>query len=1493
MLMALALILAGIPLAPAKEAAAAKKMKLSKTKLSLKVGKTKKLTVKNKKKKAKVTWSTSKKKVATVSKKGVVKAKKAGKATITAKVKYKKKTTKLKCKVTVTKKTQPKTTAKPTTRPTAKPTAQPTAKPTAKPTAGPTAKPTATPGSGVTEPAKAKKWDAETMGGFYIAGIRFEDDSLTYSMDYGNTIYLDLGSRYMDVKAAVPDLTKCSFEVYAGRKSYTEVQTGDIQWKNANGGYYVFTLYIDVDGITYSSTWEMREGSADSTDTAELVISSIKAGDRTIALQKDLRSDGSHYMFDPAGANVKADLPDLKTVEFTATYMGKNLTVEKVSNIRWSDRSYYETWDGGTGYYDFTLYARNGAQRMTFDLYLSDCKDLLEINQYSYQIDGKEKKEPIAAYNQILSVEVPEGKSLKEVFPDLAASFTFECIYRDTICRNVKPADVKWVAESFHENQCDQGYYTFRLSATVGDKTVTGEFMLTEKYRGITYEVSGKLFDADGESPAGQQIRFRSSDTGEDGTATTAADGTYRVQLQEGTYDEIYWNQWRLSDCTVTVGKKAMTYDIRTDLHKVSGIITRFGRPMADCDIRINTETWDQFVYCHTDSSGAYSVYLPKRKDEVELVLYNSMEELLDDNWEAGKVLVQYEGMTLGKICQEKNIDIRRVKVSGTIYRQGTAPLAGVRCIFSYETEDGGSYDDHFLTQDDGSYEVYLRPDRNYQLLTDDYILIDEDVQVSKADVEKNFNVGATRIRGTVRAKNGDAVPDHPIWFCPAEGASYVARADAKGNYSVTLKPGTYTVQDGLWGAEMEQTVTVGAEDRVMDLTMPLYKISATAYNNDKAWEETLYIEDVEERTDVTGPVDGVYTFYVPAGEYKCNLVHDDTPLSAQAETITVTDRDLTPELRFTYQRVKGNLYRLRSGNWFDRSTDENYGGFNLRIEDEEGNDLGWIFTWGGENKGYEAYLPGAGTYKVIFHGSEVCSFTTDNSPEVTQDLICQIYKVSGELTGIRGLDDYVSSENLYFSTEEEAGAWDSGSAVALLGRLDKTEGKQPYTVWVPAGTYYYHANFDRGNVKTGSITVSADREHEDIEMPPIYKISGTVRRISGPWEGVTIYCRNDAKTYYAETGEDGSYELYVVSGEYTLEVSGVPMDDSETVTVSDRDVTKDISVNLVRISGTVTRNGKGLDNVSIQLYKGEEYQGDIWTDSEGRYEIYADPDTSYILSAMGTKESVAVTTEDVSCDMAVTAAKVSGTITESDGTSSTDAFEIYQKDEEGNVLGQQWINTDWGTGNYECYLPAGTYYVSYNIDLGDGIFTLCEHGSFTVGAGDMTYNIQKKASADLKHTVSGTLLSRPGGKPLAGRGIRFYYNKDMIPTVTTTDQEGKYEVELYEGSYSINVTGLDGWQDLFTVGAEDKTYDIELNLVSISGTVTQDGSPVAGLTVTMSNEKTSETCTTGEDGSYTFYVGAHSGTYQISCDNAESLDVDVEGEDLAGKDLILASKKE
>ena len=89
------LLLMALMLIPTVGVAAKKKPKLNKKKITLTVDGKFKLKVKNTK--AKVKWKSSNKKIATVNKKGKVVAKKAGKATIYAKVKKKK----LKCTVRV------------------------------------------------------------------------------------------------------------------------------------------------------------------------------------------------------------------------------------------------------------------------------------------------------------------------------------------------------------------------------------------------------------------------------------------------------------------------------------------------------------------------------------------------------------------------------------------------------------------------------------------------------------------------------------------------------------------------------------------------------------------------------------------------------------------------------------------------------------------------------------------------------------------------------------------------------------------------------------------------------------------------------------------------------------------------------------------------------------------------------------------------------------------------------------------------------------------------------------------------------------------------------------------------------------------------------------------------------------------------------------------------------------------------------------------------
>lgn len=158
---------------------AAKKVKLSQTKMTLKVGTKKKLKVKPAAKKVK--WSTSKKAVATVSQKGVVKAKKKGKAIITAQIGKKK----LKCKVTVNNKKGTTTSESPANT-------KPSATPDRNNTAPPSVEITASPGQ-TTAPAPslipAEKVGAEDLTFSRGSGTYGEQFTLTMESAAGASIF--------------------------------------------------------------------------------------------------------------------------------------------------------------------------------------------------------------------------------------------------------------------------------------------------------------------------------------------------------------------------------------------------------------------------------------------------------------------------------------------------------------------------------------------------------------------------------------------------------------------------------------------------------------------------------------------------------------------------------------------------------------------------------------------------------------------------------------------------------------------------------------------------------------------------------------------------------------------------------------------------------------------------------------------------------------------------------------------------------------------------------------------------------------------------------------------------------------------------------------------------------------------------------------------------------------------------------------------------------
>lgn len=339
--------------------AAKKKVKLSKKAVTVAVGESVKIQLKNNKKKVK--WSiTSGKKNVTLSKKKktgvIIKGKKAGKTKVQAKIGKKKYV----CKVTVKKAATAdnenpnngKTTAEPTQVPSQAPTvsqqpvppvitpgvtpSEPTASspqtpspsveptPTASqqpvppvatqtanpsetllPSVEPTAEPTSDP-SQTTEPTIKPENHYQGLYAesepFVISSVTFDKEITSYSLAYTNIYVNQEGAA--SLKEVVPDVSKCTFTVYCYGKKAEVKRISDIVWNEEEGEdpYYSFALTVEQDGKEYTETVKMRLGVPKYPNNPGdlsngLTLLSLQADDKTYELERNVAYGGETYYF--------------------------------------------------------------------------------------------------------------------------------------------------------------------------------------------------------------------------------------------------------------------------------------------------------------------------------------------------------------------------------------------------------------------------------------------------------------------------------------------------------------------------------------------------------------------------------------------------------------------------------------------------------------------------------------------------------------------------------------------------------------------------------------------------------------------------------------------------------------------------------------------------------------------------------------------------------------------------------------------------------------------------------------------------------------------------------------------------------------------------------------------------------------------------------------------------------------------------------------------
>ena len=391
--------------------------------------------------------------------------------------------------------------------------------------------------------------------------------------------------------------------------------------------------------------------------------------------------------------------------------------------------------------------------------------------------------------------------------------------------------------------------------------------------------------------------------------------------------------------------------------------------------------------------------------------------------------------------------------------------------------------------------------------------------------------------------------------------------------------------------------------------------------------------------------------------------------------------------------------------------------------------------------------------------------------------------------------------------------------------------------------------------------------------IPGTYLIS-----VSTNVAGITVMLWNDVKQIGEVTADNSGNHTFanLMPGEYTVKVGGWANDvsyleQSQIVTITDRDQTCNFTLNPSNLPGTYSISGSvNIASMTMTLWQAGKQVRGVTTDGRGNYVFYSISPGVYTVKTGGwngdilcyEEQSNIITIEDRNvqgCNFTLNLGNlpdtysISGTVSSSDSVIRGISVTLWQGEKQ--VRG---VTTD-NNGNYVFYsLSPGVYTVKAGGGLAwDGTYFTEQSKPVTIEYGNQTFNFTLNPNLDLsRYSISGTVNAVNIGVTLwqAGKQVGGF----------TTDSNGNYIFHsLSPGEYTVKVGG---WANggYYTeqskpVTIADKNVqecNFTLNLgnapgrYSISGTVN-----VANIGVTLwQGEEQVGGVTTDNNGNYVFY---------------------------------------
>ena len=836
--------------------------------------------------------------------------------------------------------------------------------------------------------------------------------------------------------------------------------------------------------------------------------------------------------------------------------------------------------------------------------------------------------------------------------------------------------------------------------------------------------------------------------------------------------------------------------------------------------------------------------------------------------------------------AREQDIAISPATITGTLnYANGTRAQRKVTLvdILDGTEKTTTAIDGKFLFTYilNGNYEIRVTGDDVFQEYTKPVDALEGEVRDSNITLYPAVTITGTtyydaELRGNVTVFFNSTVP----------GLSTKAVSDDNGSFSVKLAATTYDIT----GAENVGDSYHAAYKRTSfstptDLTLNMkktFELTGKVYydrNGNNSYDKNaINREEVPHSyvilrgggfvltTESNGR--GDYTFPVPEGRYSIEAVDNDTRRTVYEEFTLTGDRKVMLQLGSAHT-VKG---RVTHSGWKGKHATNLVPGVNLEFERGEESYLTLTNTDGN----YELYVP-EGNYTVTL---TAFGFQT----------LREYIEVAGNVT-----KDFVLTprDTLVEGTVRHDGQAISGVEVKFDDdNMITTDPTGHYSIVLPPGDYhvtfrkimgeyrYFATKHLTLNIGSPDLIWSPDLEKQ-------LRLSGTFLYYDEEKRGNILFESRDYAV--SEEIENGSFETYVIPGDYRIEVDMegntyyrfMSVNEPLSLSMSSRDFAR------VRgyVYNDVDRNNKytGSDQgiKSKVMFSTQAGHRNETTSSSGYFSLRLYKGTYTIsITAAGYEDHEESHTymEDEQYNFQLTPYPIvlKGTV-------------WYDKNDDGKREQSETVThvlvivkvksstvrfttlSDAG-GNYSFTLAPGRYTVSARYSCAGKNFSYSTSVTLRENDEEMTQHLNLR----LKYEVKGIVVDYLRGTPMESISVEFLDEHGNTIEDTTTDDDGRYSVVIPEGDYTLYSYAEEGNRTLVHIGrvsiSEPQTLDINLLYgVKLQGQLYSgdiDHGVDIGRMDLVVGEEMSLNMFVGVHGEYSFYLPL--GTYHVMGDHTD-----------------------